>query len=120
MLTAERTDQAGHEPPSHRHGRKCVALSRISVVMVNGEMEYEERCKVLADFEHRRIQVIAVPCVLDEGIDIPEADLGLIIAGSASRRQLIQRLGRVIRKRSDGIVARICLHFVEGTREDPE
>jgi RNA polymerase primary sigma factor len=88
--------------------------------MVNGEMEYEERCKVLADFEHRRIQVIAAPRVLDEGIDIPEADLGLIIAGSASRRQLIQRLGRVIRKKSDGRAARIYVLFVEETREDPE
>ena len=94
--------------------------SGISVAMVNGEMEYEERCKVLADFEHRRIQVIAAPRVLDEGIDIPEADLGLIIAGSASRRQLIQRLGRVIRKKSDGRAARIYVIFVEGTREDPE
>ena len=92
MLTADRTDQAGHEPPSHRHDRKCDAISRISVAMPSGEIEYEERCTVLADFEHRRIQVIAAPRVLAEGIDIPEADIGLIIAGSASRRQLIQRL----------------------------
>lgn len=94
--------------------------SGISVAMVNGEMEYEQRCSVLADFESRRIQVIAAPRVLDEGIDVPEADLGLIIAGSASRRQLIQRLGRVIRKKSDGRAARIYVLYVEGTREDPE
>jgi len=32
--------------------------------------------------------------VLDEGIDVPAANVGIILSGSASKRQYAQRLGR--------------------------
>jgi len=31
--------------------------------------------------------------VLDEGIDVPAANVGIILSGSASKRQYAQRLG---------------------------
>jgi hypothetical protein len=38
---------------------------------------------------------------------------------SRSRRQMIQRMGRVLRKKPDGRRARFAVLFVEGTVEDP-
>ena len=41
------------------------------------------------------------------------------MASSRSRRQMIQRMGRVVRRKQDGRVARIAVLYVEGTSEDP-
>ena len=35
--------------------------------------------------------------VLDEGVDVPDAEVAIILSGSGQPRQLIQRVGRVIR-----------------------
>lgn len=37
--------------------------------------------------------------MLDEGIDIPDADVGISIASSKTRLQLVQRMGRILRNR---------------------
>ncbi|RQD80404.1 ATP-dependent helicase, partial [Methanosalsum natronophilum] len=37
--------------------------------------------------------------VLDEGIDVPEADVGVILSGTGSGRAFVQRLGRILRKK---------------------
>ena len=37
--------------------------------------------------------------VLNEGIDVPDASVGVILSGSASSREYIQRLGRILRRR---------------------
>jgi len=54
-----------------------------------------------------------------QGIDVPAADLAIILASSCSKRQMIQRMGRVVRLKQDGRMDRITLLFVEGTAEDP-
>ncbi|MDG6989788.1 MAG: hypothetical protein JRN21_10795, partial [Nitrososphaerota archaeon] len=35
---------------------------------------------------------------LDEGIDVPEASIGVIVSGTGSSREFVQRLGRLLRK----------------------
>lgn len=37
--------------------------------------------------------------MLDEGIDVPDADVGIIISGTGSERAFVQRLGRILRKK---------------------
>jgi len=56
---------------------------------------------------------------LDEGVDVPSADLGVILSASQSQRQMIQRMGRLLRRKSDGRFARFVISFVRGTSEDP-
>jgi superfamily II DNA or RNA helicase len=36
--------------------------------------------------------------VLNEGVDVPEAKVAIVLGGTASAREYIQRLGRVLRK----------------------
>jgi superfamily II DNA or RNA helicase len=43
---------------------------------------------------------------LDEGIDVPDASFGIILGGTGSHREFIQRLGRLLRKK-EGKVARL-------------
>jgi superfamily II DNA or RNA helicase len=35
--------------------------------------------------------------VLNEGVDVPEANIGIIVSGGASVREHVQRLGRILR-----------------------
>jgi len=58
----------------------------------------EERYEVLKGFREGRFRVIVTSKVLDEGIDVPEASMGVIVSGTGSSREFIQRLGRLLRK----------------------
>lgn len=55
---------------------------------------------------------------MNEGIDVPDASIGIILSGTGTRRQRIQRLGRIIRN-ADGkdSASLYYLHAVE-TSED--
>jgi len=58
---------------------------------------------------NRRIQkfsnanhgVLIAPKLLDEGIDVPDAEIGINVAGTKTKLQLVQRMGRVLRKHGD-------------------
>ena len=39
--------------------------------------------------------------VLNEGVDVPDANVGVVLSGSGSVREHVQRLGRILRKQPD-------------------
>jgi superfamily II DNA or RNA helicase len=86
---------------------------------ISGSSTRTERSDTLAAFRSGRVRVLCAPRILDEGIDVPEADLAIVVAASRTRRQMVQRMGRVIRLKDDGRAARIVILYVEGTPEDP-
>lgn len=88
--------------------------------VVDSDMEMKERKTVFAAFEDGEHELIAAPMLLDEGIDVPAADLAIVVASSRSKRQMVQRMGRVLRKKEDGRLARIVILYVRGTSEDPD
>jgi superfamily II DNA or RNA helicase len=61
----------------------------------------EERREVLAGFKEGRYLAIVTSKVLDEGVDVPDAKLGIIVSGTGSGREFIQRLGRLLRPKKD-------------------
>lgn len=79
-----------------------------------------ERTEHLAQFREGDIQVLCAPRVLDEGIDVPQVDVGVIVSASQSRRQMIQRLGRIVRPNTNGDPSTLFLLYLRGTREDPD
>lgn len=83
-------------------------------------MAKDDRRQGMDDFRSGASQILAAPRLLDEGIDVPEADLGIIVAANRSQRQMVQRLGRVIRKKADGRVGRLVVLYSKGTVEDPD
>jgi superfamily II DNA or RNA helicase len=58
----------------------------------------EERYDLLKCFREGSYRAIVTSKVLDEGIDVPEASLGVIMSGTGSSREFVQRLGRLLRK----------------------
>jgi superfamily II DNA or RNA helicase len=92
----------------------------VNVYPYTSKLDRETRKSLMAQFRAGEIQVLAAPRVLDEGIDLPEADIGVIVAASRSRRQMIQRMGRIIRPKRDNRPAIFIILYVRGTSEDPE
>ncbi|WP_206492551.1 DEAD/DEAH box helicase [Rhodococcus sp. KRD162] len=77
------------------------------------------RTRVLQQFRNGALTNLVAPRVLDEGIDVPAVDVGVIIASSSSRRQMIQRMGRVLRLKPGDRAAAFVIMYVPGTMEDP-
>ncbi len=57
----------------------------------------EERKEILNGFKSGRFKAIVSSQVLDEGIDVPDANVAVILSGTSSVREYIQRLGRILR-----------------------
>ena len=57
-----------------------------------------ERQKIISDFKKGEVQVLLGIKCLDEGIDIPNARIAVILASSVNPREYVQRVGRVIRQ----------------------
>jgi superfamily II DNA or RNA helicase len=61
----------------------------------------KERKAILDGFNSGRYRAIVTSRVLNEGVDVPEAKVAVILGGSASAQEYIQRLGRILRKRDN-------------------
>ena len=58
-----------------------------------------ERAEMLRRFRSGEAPVLVSAKVLDEGLDVPEADIAIVVGGTASQRRHVQRIGRVLRPR---------------------
>jgi RNA polymerase primary sigma factor len=95
------------------------ATRSIVAEAIHSKLRPDERREIFEQFSDGLVQLISAPQVLDEGIDVPEADLAIIVAGTSQRRQMVQRMGRVMRKKQDHRFARFAILYVKGTHEDP-
>ncbi len=57
-----------------------------------------ERREILHGLEDGTYQALVANRVLDEGVDLPEVKVAVVVGGTASSRQAKQRLGRILRK----------------------
>jgi superfamily II DNA or RNA helicase len=76
----------------------------------------EERTEILNRFRSGVYKRVVTSKVLDEGIDVPDATLGVILSGTGSSREFIQRLGRLLRKK-EGKKAKLIDIVSSGTKE---
>ena len=57
-----------------------------------------ERKDLLQGFQEGRLPVLATSRVLNEGVDVPAAGVAVVLSGSGTVREHVQRLGRILRK----------------------
>ena len=105
---------------SATHCADLLVAHGVSAEALHSRMPVADRDQALGRFADGSMKVVVAPRILDEGVDVPEADLGVIFAASRQRRQMVQRLGRVLRRKQDGRAARFVIFFVKGTTEDPD
>jgi superfamily II DNA or RNA helicase len=68
---------------------------------ITHETNVKERKFWLDAFNKGDVLALATSKVLNEGVNIPDASVAIILSGSGSSREHIQRLGRILRKKGD-------------------
>jgi superfamily II DNA or RNA helicase len=72
---------------------------RFLVPVITHQTKVRERSAILAGFADGTYGALATSKVLNEGVDIPDANVAVILSGSGSVREHVQRLGRILRKK---------------------
>jgi superfamily II DNA or RNA helicase len=91
----------------HRNARVLVftadndaayAIAREHLIMpVTCDIGRAERDDALARFRRGELRALVSARVLNEGLDVPDADVAVIVAGTMGEREHVQRVGRVLR-----------------------
>lgn len=78
----------------------------------------KERHAVLERFRQGDYPTLVVSHVLNEGVDVPDARIAILLSGTGSTREYIQRLGRILRKGSGQKQAILYEVIAEETSEE--
>jgi superfamily II DNA or RNA helicase len=70
---------------------------RFLMPAITHETGTDERREILERFRTGTYSRVVTANVLDEGVDVPDATVGILLAGSGSEREFTQRLGRLLR-----------------------
>lgn len=71
--------------------------AKVRCGVYHSKMKLRHRAEVLSAYRQGEIDVLITCRALDEGFNVPETEIGIIAASTATRRQRIQRLGRILR-----------------------
>jgi len=77
-----------------------------------------ERARALEHFSKGDLRILVSARVLNEGLDVPAADIAIVLGGSQGCREYVQRVGRVLRP-SQGKRALVYDLVTRGTFEVP-
>jgi superfamily II DNA or RNA helicase len=81
------------------HNRFAYEIARRHLIpVITHQTKAAERKAILDNFRAGIYRAIVTSKVLNEGVDVPEAKIAVVLGGSASAREYVQRLGRVLRK----------------------
>lgn len=76
----------------------CEKIARTFLIpCITNRTNSKERTTILEWYHRTPNAKLISSRILDEGVDIPDAKIGVILAGSGQTRQFIQRLGRILR-----------------------
>jgi superfamily II DNA or RNA helicase len=128
MMNAEqKLDRLADLLDRHREDRVIVFTAHTDLVYrlserfllpaITHETAADERREILARFREGTYSRVVTANVLDEGIDVPAANVAVLLSGSGSKREFTQRLGRVLRPTGDGDRATLYELVTEETAE---
>ena len=129
MMNAERKiEELGEILDRHREDRVIVFTAYTDLVYqlserfllpaITHETSAPERRRILERFRDGRYSRIVAANVLDEGVDVPDANVAVVLSGSGSEREFTQRLGRVLRPKADNGRAILYELVTEETAEE--
>ncbi|WP_435153810.1 DEAD/DEAH box helicase family protein [Haladaptatus sp. DFWS20] len=75
---------------------------RFLIPAITHQTPTAERKTVLDRFRSGEYSRVITSNVLDEGVDVPDANVAVVLSGSGSEREFTQRLGRILRSKADG------------------
>ncbi|MFO0593643.1 MAG: DEAD/DEAH box helicase family protein [Polyangiaceae bacterium] len=112
---------------AHRHDRTIVFTEdnatvyqiarQFLVPAITHQTKVKERSFLLSAFNEGTLTAIVTSKVLNEGVNVPEANVAIVLSGNASVREHVQRLGRILRKTGDKLATMYEL-VAAGTAEE--
>ncbi len=76
---------------------------RMVLPVITHHTKSAERKQMLSNFRSGLWPILVTSRVLNEGVDVPEASVGIIVSGSGTVREHVQRLGRILRPAADKV-----------------
>jgi superfamily II DNA or RNA helicase len=111
MNASRKVDRLGDLLDRHRDDRVIVFTAHTDLVYrlserflipaITAETGASERRETLGRFRDGTYSRVVAANVLDEGVDVPDANVAVVLSGSGSEREFTQRLGRVLRPAGD-------------------
>jgi len=93
----------------------------VSAKIIHSGIKAEDRDEILNDYKNDKFNVLLTSKVLDEGYSLPSINTVVLMSNdTGGQRQLIQRVGRSLRKKKDGSFAKVYLIYVKDTIEENE
>jgi superfamily II DNA or RNA helicase len=86
---------------THDNATVYTIARKFLVPVITHQTKTKERREVLLKFNAGTFPIVATSKVLNEGVNVPEANVAIILSGSGSVREHVQRLGRILRKSGD-------------------
>lgn len=77
----------------------------------------KRRKEILSDFRRWPAAVLLCCRMLDEGLDVPEIDVAVLVSSTQTKRQRVQRIGRALRKGKAGTRPLIISFYVAETTD---
>jgi superfamily II DNA or RNA helicase len=74
--------------------------SRFLIPVITHQTKVRERSEILTRFAAGEYGAVVTSKVLNEGVDVPDANVAVVISGSGSVREHVQRLGRILRRKA--------------------
>lgn len=87
------------------------------VPAITHQTKSRERKQILERFHSGEYPVVVTSQVLNEGVDVPAANVGIVLSGTSTIRENVQRLGRLLRKQA-GKQAILYELVARGTTEE--
>jgi superfamily II DNA or RNA helicase len=69
------------------------------IPVITADVPRGEREAILAWFREGRVRAVCSARVLNEGVDVPDANVAVLVGGALGAREYVQRLGRILRPR---------------------
>lgn len=88
------------------------------VGIYHANLPFDKRLENISNYRKGNINILVSCRALDEGFDVPEASTGIIVTGTSSVRQWIQRMGRILRRTPGKKFSRIYVVFVDLVEKD--
>ena len=93
-------------------------VERFQAPVITGKTPQREREKIYKAFRDGDIKILIVSKVANFSIDLPDANVAIQVSGTfGSRQEEAQRLGRVLRPKSDGSIAHFYSLVTRETRD---
>ena len=94
----------------------CASVSPLSAAY-HSKITKKKREQALEDFKTNKINVLCSTKALNQGLDIPDANMGVMCGITSKALPMIQRVGRLIRFQ-EGKVGEIYILYVENSQEE--